>query len=250
MTSLKIVLIVKVENFRQQATVCATRVLLEKNKLVHLAKHALRVDLVAGKQIPAVKIAPKVFTKTKQAHRTACLVCLVNSKIQVANRFVINVQLTQQVKVPIQPPVNHVTLEQIPSKVVLNVPRVVLGHTVLDVKIVPKVNTVTAVILLRSPVEIAPPVTTMITTVRALVYHAFQGNSTILRVLWHANFAKRIPIQVRNIVKFPVNHALLVVHPNRAVRNVPIVHQVNSKTVPTTNATNVQQDGIHWNWMQ
>ena len=124
------------------------------------------------------------------------------------------------------------------------------GRMVLDVKIVPKVNTVTAVILLRSPVEIAPPVTTMITTVRALVYHAFQGNSIILPVLWHANFAKRIPFQVINIVEFPVNHALLVVHPNRAVRNVPIVHQVNSKTVPTTNATNVQQDGIHWNWMQ
>ena len=80
----------------------------------------------------------------------------MNSKFQVANRFVINVQLTQQVKVPIQPPVNHVTLEQIPSKVVLNVPRVVLGHTVLDVKIVLKVNTVKAKKMTMLPLPMLP----------------------------------------------------------------------------------------------
>jgi hypothetical protein len=77
---LKIVLIVKVENFRKPATVCATSVLLEQNDLVHRVKPALRVDLVAVKQIPAVKTAPKVFTKTKQAHRIACLACPGNSK--------------------------------------------------------------------------------------------------------------------------------------------------------------------------
>ena len=109
MTSLRIVLIVKLENFRRQATVCATHVLLENNNLVHLAKHALPVNLAAVKQIPRVKIAPKGFTKTSREHRTACLVCLVNFKFQVVNRLVIDVQRTQQVKVPIQPPANHVT---------------------------------------------------------------------------------------------------------------------------------------------
>ena len=108
-TSLKIVLIVKLENFRRQATVCATHVLLENNNLVHLAKHALPVNLAAVKQIPSVKAARKVFTKTSQEHRTACLVCPVNFKFQVVNRLVINVQRTQQVKAPIQPPANHVT---------------------------------------------------------------------------------------------------------------------------------------------
>ena len=134
-TSLKIVLIVKLENFRRQATVCATHVLLERNNVVHLAKHALPVNLAAVKQIPSVKAARKVFTKTSQEHRTACLVCLVNFKFPVANRLVINVQRTQQVKVPIQPPANHVTLEKIPSPAVLNVPRVVRVHLALGVKL-------------------------------------------------------------------------------------------------------------------
>ena len=109
MTSLKIVLIVKPENFRRRATVCATHVLLEKKNLVHLAKHALPVNLAVAKQIPSVNIVRKGFTNPHREHRTACLVCLVNSKFQVANRLVINVQRTQQVKVPIQPPANHVT---------------------------------------------------------------------------------------------------------------------------------------------
>ena len=136
MTSLKIVLIVKLENFRKPATECVTRVLLEKNNLVHLAKHALPVNLVAVKQIPAVKIAPRVLTNLHREHRTACLVCLGNSKFQVANRLVINAQPTQQVKVPIRPPVHHVPLVNIPSKVVLNVPRVVRVRLALGVKIV------------------------------------------------------------------------------------------------------------------
>jgi len=80
MTSLKIVLIVKPENFRRRATVCATHVLLENNNFVHLAKHALPVNLAAVKQIPNVKAARKGFTKTSREHRTACLVYLVNSK--------------------------------------------------------------------------------------------------------------------------------------------------------------------------
>ena len=80
MTSLKIVLIAKLENFRQPASVCAMHVLLEKNDLVLLAKHALPVNLAAVKQIPAVKIAPKVLTNLHREHRTACLVCQVNFK--------------------------------------------------------------------------------------------------------------------------------------------------------------------------
>ena len=117
-------------------------VLLEKNDLVLLAKHALPVDLAAVKQIPAVKAAPKVFTNPYWEHRTACLVCLVNFKFQVVNRLVINVQRTQQVKAPIQPPANHVTLEKFPSTAVLNVPRVVQEHTALAVRIARWVNTV------------------------------------------------------------------------------------------------------------
>ena len=134
MTSLRIVLIVKLENFRRRATVCAMHVLLERNNLVYLAKHALPVNLAAVKQIPRVKIAPKGFTKTSREHRTACLVCPVNFKFPVVDCLAINVQPTQQVKVPIQPPANHVMLEKIPSPAVLNVPRVVRVHLALGVK--------------------------------------------------------------------------------------------------------------------
>ena len=81
MTSLKIVLIVKMENFRWQAIVCATHVLLERNNLVHLAKHALPVSLAAAKQIPPVKIARKVFIKTSQEHRTVCPAYQEDTKI-------------------------------------------------------------------------------------------------------------------------------------------------------------------------
>jgi len=68
------------ENSQPLATVYATHALLEKKMLVHHVNPALWVDSVAVKQSPAVKTAPKVFTKTKQAHRIACLVCPGTSK--------------------------------------------------------------------------------------------------------------------------------------------------------------------------
>ena len=64
-----------------------------------------------------------------------------------------------------------------------------------------------------------------------------------------AHVAKRIPFPLIKVVLRPVHHVLLVVHPNKAVLNVPIVHLVNSQTVTTTNAIHVRQDGIRWNWM-
>ena len=48
---------------------------------------------------------------------------------------------------------------------------------------------------------------------------------------------------------FPVISVPSVVPANKAAPNVPIVHLVNIKTVPTTNAMHAQQDGTHWNWM-
>ena len=81
MTSLKIVLVAKLENFRPQATVCVTYALLEQNDLVHLAKHALPVNLAVAKQIPRVKIARKVFIKTSQESRTVCPAYQENTKI-------------------------------------------------------------------------------------------------------------------------------------------------------------------------
>jgi hypothetical protein len=48
------------------------------------------------------------------------------------------------------------------------------GHTAMGVKIVPKVNTATAVILLRSPVDIAQPGTTVMASVKVLVCPVFR----------------------------------------------------------------------------
>ena len=188
MTSLKIVLIVKLENFRRRATVCATHVLLENNNLVHLAKHALPVNLAAVKQIPRVKIAPKGFTKTSQEHRTACLVCLVNFKFQVVNRLVINVQQTQQVKVPIQPPANHVTLEKIPSPAVRNVSCAVRVRLALGVKIACRVNIVQVAIQMLLCVLIVPLVSVNVTRDKLRVFHAVPVNSTMLQVPSSVNF--------------------------------------------------------------
>ena len=188
MTSLKIVLSVKLENFRRQAIVCATHVLLENNNLVHLAKHALPVNLAAVKQIPRVKIAPKGFTKTSREHRTACLVCPVNFKFPVANCLAINVQPTQQVKVPIQPPADHVTLEKIPSMVVRNVPCVVRARLVLGVKVACRVNTVRVATKMLLRVLIVPLVLVKVTQGKRRAFPAVPVNSTILLVMSSANF--------------------------------------------------------------
>ena len=187
MTSLKIVLIVKPENFRRRATVCATHVLLERNNLVHLAKHALPVNLAAVKQIPNVKAARKGFTKTSREHRTACLVCPVNFKFPVVNRLVINVQQTQQVKVPIQPPANHVTLEKIPSTAVLNVPLAVRVRLVLNVKIACRVNTVRVAIQMLLRVLIVPLVLVKVIQDKRRAFPAVPVNSAMLLVLASVN---------------------------------------------------------------
>ena len=47
------------------------------------------------------------------------------------------------------------------------------GHMVMGVSLVPRVNTATAVTLLRSLAEIAQPVTTVTTLVKVLVCPAF-----------------------------------------------------------------------------
>ena len=62
------------------------------------------------------------------------------------------------------------------SRRILAVPSakpVVRGHTAMGASLVPKVNTATAVILLRSPADIAQPVTTVTTLVKVLVCPAF-----------------------------------------------------------------------------
>ena len=147
----------------------------------------------------------------------------------MANRFVTNVQPTQQVKVPIRLPVNHVTLVKFPSMVVLNVPRVVLEPMVLDANRVPLVNTAMAPILLRSLAEIARPVTTMTTTVRVLVYHAYPVNSTTLPVLSSANFAKKILSQKRRTGPCPVTNVPSERHLSQEVSNAIVIH---AKQVP------------------
>ena len=58
-------------------------------------------------------------------------------------------------------------------KAVLVVHLAVLEHTAMGVKIVSKVNTATAVILLRSPADIVQPDTTTMTLVKALVCPVF-----------------------------------------------------------------------------
>ena len=59
------------------------------------------------------------------------------------------------------------------KKAVPNAKPVGRGRTVMGVKIVPKVNTATAVILLRSPADIAQPGTTATTSVKVLVCPVF-----------------------------------------------------------------------------
>ena len=151
-------------------------------------KHALPVNLAAVKQIPRVKIAPKGFTKTSREHRTACLVCPVNFKFPVANRLVINVQPTQQVKVPIQPPANHVTLEKIPSTAVRNVPRVVRARSVLGVKVACRVNTVRVAIQMLLRALIVPLVLVNVIKDKRRAFPAVPVNSTMLLVPTSVNF--------------------------------------------------------------
>ena len=111
------------ENFQPLVTVCATHALLEQNNLVHLAKHALQVSLVVAKQIPHVKIARKVFTKTSQDSRTVCHVCPVNSMVMPV---LINAKLAQKTPFQVRKtgpcPAINVPLVVPANKAVLNVP--------------------------------------------------------------------------------------------------------------------------------
>jgi hypothetical protein len=49
-----------------------------------------------------------------------------------------------------------------------------------------------------------------------------------------AHVAKKIPFPLIKVVLCPVYHVLLVVHPNKAVQNVPIAHRANLNTMSTT----------------
>ena len=106
----------------------------------------------------------------------------------MVNRFVINAQPTQQVKVPIQPPANHVTLEKIPSTAVLNVPRVVRARSVLGVKIACRVNTVRVAIQMLLLVLIVPSVIVKVIQDKRRAFPAVPVNSTMLLVLPSVNF--------------------------------------------------------------
>ena len=79
-------------------------------------------------------------------------------------------------------------------------------HTAMGVSLVPKVNTATAVTLLRSRAESAQMVTTVPTLVKVLVCPAVQVNSTIRRGLSNVNSVLKIPIMVtkaENQVAYP-----------------------------------------------
>ena len=110
---------------------------------VNLAKQELSVML----RVKTVKIA--VLANTVQAKKTTVLTPLIRRLVLIAQR-----DIHQALAVPSAKPV-------------------VRGHTAIGASLVPKVNTATAVILLRSPADIAQPVTTVTTLVKVLVCPAF-----------------------------------------------------------------------------
>ena len=110
---------------------------------VNLAKQELSVML----RVKTVKIA--MLANTVQAKKTTVLTPLTQRLVLIAQRGI-----HQALVVPSAKPV-------------------VRGHTAMGVSLVPKVNTATAVILLRSPADIAQPVTTVTTLVKVLVCPAF-----------------------------------------------------------------------------
>ena len=98
-------------------------------------------------RVKTVKIA--VLANTVQAKKTTVLTPLIQRLVLVAQRGI-----RQALAVPSAKPV-------------------VRGHTAMGASLVPKVNTATAVILLRSPADIAQLVTTVTTLVKVLVCPAF-----------------------------------------------------------------------------
>ena len=97
--------------------------------------------------VPIVKIA--MLVNTVKAKKTTVSTLLIQLHALIAQQGIH--------PVPVVPSANHVEL----------------GRTVLGVKIVIQVNTATAVTLLRSPAEIAQPVTTVTTSVKVLVCPVF-----------------------------------------------------------------------------
>ena len=110
------------------------------------AKLAKQVLLVMS-PVPIVKIA--MLVNTVKAKKTTVLTPLTQRLVLIAQRAI-----HQALVVPNAKPVGR-------------------GRTVMGVKIVQKVNTAMAVILLRSPAEIAQPGTTATTLVKVLVCPAF-----------------------------------------------------------------------------
>ena len=110
------------------------------------AKPANRERLVMP-PVPIVKIA--MLVNTVKAKKTTVLTPLTQRLVLIAQRGI-----HQALAVPSAKPA-------------------VRGHTAMGASLVPKVNTATAVILLRSPADIAQPVTTVTTLVKVLVCPAF-----------------------------------------------------------------------------
>ena len=113
----------------------------------------------------------------------------------------------QQVKVPIQPPANHVTLEKIPSTAVLNVPLAVRVRLVLNVKIACRVNTVRVAIQMLLRALIVPLVLVKVTQGKRRAFPAVPVNSTMLLVLRIANNVLKIRTTA---TKKEIRHALAV----------------------------------------
>ena len=128
---LGIVLSASPENLPCPAIVSVTRVLLEKNKWALHANNVVRVDLVRVKPILDALTAPKVFTKSKQEHRTVCHVCPANFKSSRVNRLVTRARRKHLAKVPMLLDVHHVILAKNRSRAVRNVLNALLVKPVL-----------------------------------------------------------------------------------------------------------------------
>ena len=131
MINWRIVLSVWQENLPRWAIVSVNRAVLEHNKWARHANNVVRVDLVRVKPILHALTAPKVFTKSKQEHRTVCHVCPANFKSSRVNRLVTDARPKHLAKVPMLLDVHHVILAKNRSKAVRNVLNALLVKPVL-----------------------------------------------------------------------------------------------------------------------
>ena len=126
--------------------------------LVHFPRLvALNVDLAKQElsvMLPVKTVKIVVLVNTVKAKKMTVLTPLIQRLVLIAQRGIHQVLVV--------PSANHVGR----------------GRTAMDAYHVPKVNTATAVILLRSRAAIAQPVTTVTTSVKVLVCPAVQVNST------------------------------------------------------------------------